>query len=144
VIVGYSYGSVIGSSVVDDHESIIGYAAISYPFGPLKLMLLSSLLPRSKSTKPKLFIMGSNDNFTSTKKFLDHMKSFPDPKEYHIVEEEDHFWVRSEEKILHYLLPWIEKIYQTTSSSTTTLHSVVTNNTNNTNSCTVCSHENKL
>jgi len=33
LLVGYSYGSAIACSVADDIEQIIGYAAISYPFG---------------------------------------------------------------------------------------------------------------
>jgi alpha/beta superfamily hydrolase len=33
LLVGYSYGSAIACSVADDIEQVIGYTAISYPFG---------------------------------------------------------------------------------------------------------------
>jgi alpha/beta superfamily hydrolase len=140
VLVGYSYGSVIAASVADESETIIGYAAVSYPFGPLRLMLLGPLLDKAKSKKPKFFITGAKDNFTSPKKFQHYLKHFPEPLEYHIIEDEDHFWSGTEEKITQYLLPWIESTVRTTSTAPSSLHC---ENTNNTNACPACS-QNKL
>jgi hypothetical protein len=117
ILIGYSYGSVIASSVTDECQNVIGYAAISYPFSPLKWILLGPLFDKAKSKKPKLFIIGSRDNFTTVNKFKERMKELPEPLEYHIVDEEDHFWVNSEQKITQLLIPWIQTTYQQRATS---------------------------
>ncbi len=68
----------IASSCVNELDEILGYVAISYPFGPYFFLYFgnSSLLSSSKSNKPKLFIIGDKDNFTSTSKFWDRMENF--------------------------------------------------------------------
>lgn len=54
-----------------------------------------------KSTKPKLFIIGDDDNFTSVSNFEKRTANMKEPKELVIVENGDHFW--AEKKDLVYL-----------------------------------------
>ncbi|EFA75687.1 hypothetical protein PPL_10740 [Heterostelium album PN500] len=107
IIVGYSYGAVIGSSVADSHQSIIGYTSVSYPFGPLTLMLLGPLLELGKSNKPKLFIQGDRDNFTGTSKYKSRTADFPHPTEVRLFENVDHFYGGREKLLAKEISKWI-------------------------------------
>mmetsp|Transcript_8168 Transcript_8168/g.9058 ORF Transcript_8168/g.9058 Transcript_8168/m.9058 type:complete len:227 (-) Transcript_8168:154-834(-) len=109
-LVGYSYGSVISCSVADEIRAVRAFAGISYPFGPLSLMLLGHLLEKANSTKPKFFIMGDNDNFTSISKFNRRLEALPDPKEQVILRGADHFYAGYEEELCQALQCWIEKL----------------------------------
>ncbi|KAF2076469.1 hypothetical protein CYY_002209 [Polysphondylium violaceum] len=112
IIVGYSYGSVIGSSVADEHDSIIGFTAISYPFGPLTLMLLGHLLePALNSPKPKLFVTGDKDNFTGVPKFKTRMSEMKGTRvESKIFEGVDHFYQNSEKMLSKEIAAWIHTL----------------------------------
>jgi len=110
LLIGYSYGSVITSSVAADHDQIIGYAAISYPFGPLRLMLLGWLLPRAKIDKPKFFIIGDNDNFTGKSTFMARYNDMPEPKSHSVVSGGDHFWSGNEAAVVIPVLEWARRV----------------------------------
>ncbi|KAN0055380.1 hypothetical protein ACTA71_008491 [Dictyostelium dimigraforme] len=114
IIVGYSYGSVIGSSIADQHDSIKAFSSISYPFGPLTLMLLGSLLKYAlDSPKPKLFLTGDNDNFTSVSTFKKRMKEFKhsDSLETKIFDGDiDHFYGGNERNLAKEISKWIIKV----------------------------------
>lgn len=69
--VGYSYGAGIACATVNDFDKIVGYVAISYPFGVYSLLYFGNgnLLNLAKSSKKqKLFISKSPLFFK--KKFL--------------------------------------------------------------------------
>jgi alpha/beta superfamily hydrolase len=111
LLVGYSYGSAIACSVADDIEQVIGYTAISYPFGPLTIMLLGYLLDKAKTTKPKLFLIGSNDNFTGVSKFNDRIAKFPEPKELYVFDDIDHFYFGKEIELAQKIDDWIRRTF---------------------------------
>jgi alpha/beta superfamily hydrolase len=67
--VGYSYGSAIACSVINELDIVRGAVAISYPFGVLTFILLGRLLPIAKTRKDCLWVIGDNDNFTSEARF---------------------------------------------------------------------------
>jgi len=108
ILVGYSYGSVIASSCVNQMDEIIGFAAISYPFGPLTFMLLGHLLEEGYIHKPKFFIMGKSDNFTSESTFVSSYNKFPEPKQMILLPDVDHFWFGHEKSLFEPLLEWVE------------------------------------
>eukprot|EP01125_Pyxidicula_operculata_P022118 TRINITY_DN889_c0_g1_i6.p1 TRINITY_DN889_c0_g1~~TRINITY_DN889_c0_g1_i6.p1 ORF type:complete len:250 (-),score=39.15 TRINITY_DN889_c0_g1_i6:15-764(-) len=108
ILIGYSYGSVISSSVANEIEEVIGYVAISYPFGPLTLMLLWHLLPLAQNcSKPKYFIMGSDDNFTGSSNFNTQIKSFSEPIQHLLLDNIDHFWNREEKLLCDNINTWV-------------------------------------
>eukprot|EP01133_Synstelium_polycarpum_P010576 gene10576-12303_t len=107
VIVGYSYGAVIGASVADKHDAIMAYTAISYPFGPLTIMMLGSLLEHARTQKPKLFLMGDHDNFTSLSKFKNRLKDMPGVVNFKIFEGVDHFYGGHEKTLAREVSNWI-------------------------------------
>lgn len=73
-LVGYSYGSAIGCSVVNDVDIIKGCIAVSYPFGVLTWILMGHLLNLAKTEKPCLWVIGTEDNFTSVSRFRQSVK----------------------------------------------------------------------
>ncbi|GAM19245.1 hypothetical protein SAMD00019534_024200 [Acytostelium subglobosum LB1] len=110
IIIGYSYGSVIGASVADMDDAIMAYAAISYPFGPLTLMLLGHLLDAAKSKKPKFFVIGDRDDFTGLARFRARIEEFPDPLESRIFVNVDHFYGGAEKQLAKELSGWINSL----------------------------------
>ncbi|CAI0555697.1 unnamed protein product [Linum tenue] len=92
LLVGSSAGSPIAGSSVDQIEEVVGYVSIGYPFG----MLASVLFGRHhkailQSQKPKLFIMGTQDGFTSVKQLQNKLKSAAGRVETHLIEGAGHF-----------------------------------------------------
>ncbi|CDI86767.1 hypothetical protein, conserved [Eimeria praecox] len=92
VIVGSSAGAPIGGSAVEQLQEIRGYVGIGYVFG-----LAASVLFRGhykkilQSSKPKLFIHGDEDGFTSTSTFISYFNSAEKPKEKRIIPMVGHF-----------------------------------------------------
>jgi len=114
LIVGYSYGAGIACATVNDFDKIVGYVAISYPFGVYSLLYFGNgnLLNLAKSSKKqKLFIMGTEDSFTSLNKFEHKFNEISDPKQKEIVPGASHFWSGKEEqlKLARLIDNWIEK-----------------------------------
>jgi len=75
ILVGYSYGAAISCSVMNELEIVKGAVAISYPFGVLTVILLGHLLEMAKTSKPIFWVIGAKDNFTSSARFLERVKS---------------------------------------------------------------------
>jgi alpha/beta superfamily hydrolase len=113
LLVGYSYGSGIASSVVNELDSIIGYVAISYPFGPFFFLYFgnNALQQQADSKKPKLFIMGANDDFTSLDTLQSKFNGFSEPKEMIVVDKVDHFWFGREEGLCLRIFEWLKSTF---------------------------------
>jgi len=110
LLIGYSYGSVISSSVAGEIDSVIGFCAISYPFGPLYLMLLGHLLNKIRVEKPKYFISGTEDNFTSVSTAKSSTANLPGSTKIDFVDEVDHFWGGFENILCEKILNWAQQI----------------------------------
>ncbi|TVU03843.1 hypothetical protein EJB05_50613 [Eragrostis curvula] len=85
-------GAPIAGSAVDKADRVIGYVSIGYPFG----LMASILFGRHhdavlKSEKPKLFIMGTKDGFTSVKQLQNKLKSAAGRVDTHLIEGAGHF-----------------------------------------------------
>lgn len=77
---------------MDQVEQIVGYVSIGYPFG----MMASILFGRHhkailQSPKPKLFVMGTRDGFTSVKQLQNKLRSAAGRVETHLIEGASHF-----------------------------------------------------
>ena len=95
VLCGYSYGSMISNSVAGEIDQVVGYISLSSPFPcywGLSLFNCGNFLKWSQTSKPKLLICGSGDQFTSSKKFQRFSASFPEPKKTVLVSGMDHFY----------------------------------------------------
>ena len=85
-------GAPIAGSAVDKALGVVAYVALGYPFGRLASILFGrhnkAIL---ESTKPKLFVMGTNDGFTSVKQLESKLKSAAGRVEMHLVPNVGHF-----------------------------------------------------
>lgn len=85
-------GAPIAGSAVDKIEQVVGYVSLGYPFG----MMASILFGRHhkailQSSKPKLFIMGTRDGFTSVKQLKNKLNSAAGRNDIHLIEGVSHF-----------------------------------------------------
>ncbi|XP_022968228.1 uncharacterized protein LOC111467526 [Cucurbita maxima] len=92
LLVGSSAGAPIAGSSVDLIEQVVGYLSLGYPFG----LTASILFGRHhkailQSPKPKLFVMGTRDGFTSVKQLQNKLKSAAGRNETHLIEGVSHF-----------------------------------------------------
>ncbi|XP_057954231.1 uncharacterized protein LOC131148513 [Malania oleifera] len=92
LLVGSSAGAPISGSAVDQIEQVVGYVSLGYPFG----LIASILFGRHhkailKSPKPKLFVMGTRDGFTSVKQLKNKLSSAAGRVETHLIEGTGHF-----------------------------------------------------
>ncbi|PIM98128.1 hypothetical protein CDL12_29394 [Handroanthus impetiginosus] len=92
VLVGSSAGAAIAGSAVDRVEEVIAYVSLGYPFG----LTASILFGRHhkailQSSKPKLFVMGTRDGFTSVKQLENKLKAAAGRNQTHLIEGVSHF-----------------------------------------------------
>eukprot|EP01083_Nonionella_stella_P042573 114947_1 len=92
VVVGSSAGAPIAGSAFKQLDFVVGYVGIGYPLGNLASVVFGSHYDAITSTdKPKLFIMGTADGFTSVSQFEDIFNKCQSPKFKHLVEGVGHF-----------------------------------------------------
>ncbi|OAY30235.1 uncharacterized protein LOC110631030 [Manihot esculenta] len=92
LLVGSSAGAPISGSAVDEINEVVGYVSLGYPFG----MMASILFGRHhkailQTPKPKLFVMGTRDGFTSVKQLQKKLSSAAGRVETHLIEGAGHF-----------------------------------------------------
>nr|AMY26644.1 x-pro dipeptidyl-peptidase (s15 family)- aminopeptidase activity, proteolysis [Linum usitatissimum] len=92
LLVGSSAGAPIAGSALDQLDKVVGYVSIGYPFGFAASFLFGKhYKPTLKSRKPKLFIMGSADWFTSVRQLKSKVKSCEGRAEMHLIQGAGHF-----------------------------------------------------
>ncbi|KAL6540453.1 hypothetical protein OROMI_024336 [Orobanche minor] len=89
---GFFQGAPIAGSAVDQIDRVIGYVSLGYPFG----LTASILFGRHhkailKSPKPKLFVMGTRDGFTSVKQLENKLKTAAGRNQTHLLQGVGHF-----------------------------------------------------
>eukprot|EP00271_Cylindrocystis_brebissonii_P007236 TRINITY_DN20538_c0_g1_i1.p1 TRINITY_DN20538_c0_g1~~TRINITY_DN20538_c0_g1_i1.p1 ORF type:complete len:241 (+),score=60.48 TRINITY_DN20538_c0_g1_i1:282-1004(+) len=92
LLVGSSAGAPIAGSAIDLVDAVKAYVGIGYTFGMAAGILFSAHFgPVLKSPKPKLFIMGTADGFTSPAQFRERMAKAAPPTRWHLVPGVGHF-----------------------------------------------------
>ena len=116
ILVGYSYGSLITGSASADMNECIASISIAPPFSVQHwLLLFNSSYHLRQSTLaqqlPRLFILGTRDNFTSEQVFQDMIEThFPNATGA-IVPEADHFFHRRETNVMDVIGQWLLEIF---------------------------------
>ncbi|ORY06192.1 alpha/beta-hydrolase [Basidiobolus meristosporus CBS 931.73] len=139
VICGYSYGSVISSSLrpMDFPNVKLFYAFISYPLSVVWLLTLwkcnwffkrveeimgiskipsspeQSSLNENIEPQPVLFIYGDSDQFTSLSSYQKWLRKFPAELQNiqpRLIEGCDHFWFGKENKIAQCIEDWLNEV----------------------------------
>ena len=85
-LAGYSAGAVFGLPVAVSDPRVRALVAISLPLGMMDLDAVRTC------PKPKLFVSGSQDDFTSESELKEFCQSCVEPKECAVIEGADHMW----------------------------------------------------
>jgi alpha/beta superfamily hydrolase len=95
ILIGSSAGAAVAGSVLDQVPAVKGLVAIGFTFGWCSSIVLGghygSIL---KSSKPKLFIMGDCDGFTSVSQLESRVRSMENAT-MHIISSGGHFSLES-------------------------------------------------
>ncbi|KAJ0084811.1 hypothetical protein Patl1_29868 [Pistacia atlantica] len=98
LLVGSSAGAPIAGSAVQEIPQVVGYVSLGYPFGMLASILFSRHHKNILETpKPKLFVMGTQDGFTSVKQLKNKLRSAEGRVETHLIEGVSHFQMEGPE-----------------------------------------------
>ena len=106
LVVGYSYGSIIGLSASASIPECIGVAAIAPPLSVRHWLYLFNgnyhlQQARERSNLPKLMVIGSRDNFTSESVFHDIIKTMPQNSTTGaVLKDADHFFFGREKELM--------------------------------------------
>ncbi|XP_057768783.1 uncharacterized protein LOC130988849 [Salvia miltiorrhiza] len=114
LLVGSSAGAPIAGSAVDKVEEVIGYVSLGYPFGWTASILFGrhhkAIL---QSPKPKLFVMGTKDGFTSVKQLENKLKNAAGSNQTHLIEGVSHFQMEGpayDEQMVNLILQFISSL----------------------------------
>eukprot|EP00930_Biecheleria_cincta_P031841 TRINITY_DN22090_c0_g1_i1.p1 TRINITY_DN22090_c0_g1~~TRINITY_DN22090_c0_g1_i1.p1 ORF type:complete len:307 (-),score=47.96 TRINITY_DN22090_c0_g1_i1:37-957(-) len=96
LIVGYSYGSIIGAAAAADIPAVIGYVTLGPPIDygwALYVFNMGHLRSQAADSehRPKLLVVGTDDQFCSTKSFQAFADELPEPKQSIVLKGVDHF-----------------------------------------------------
>lgn len=96
IIVGYSYGSMIGAAAAAEIPQCVAWAALGPPLGyswALYLWNAGSLRARAANSagKPKLLMLGTSDEFCSERSFQGFVQELPEPKKAVVLDGVNHF-----------------------------------------------------
>ncbi|MFC1872439.1 alpha/beta hydrolase [Chloroflexota bacterium] len=83
---GYSAGAAYSLSVAVDDDRVAAYVAVSPPLKMFDFAVLDGCV------KPKLMIIGGQDDITPIDIFEEFYQTLTPPKEHHIDPEAGHFW----------------------------------------------------
>ena len=122
-VVGYSYGSTIGAWALDKREAIASYVAIGYPRGgswwncgvmgaAAKWLMRDHFEALRASSKPKLFVHPSRDEFTSTatmERFVREKLQSGGKTELRVLNGHGHFTVTDDDDAVATIAQWIEE-----------------------------------
>ena len=97
-------------------KEVVGYVALGYPFGMLASVLFGRHnKPILASEKPKLFVMGTNDGFTSVKQLEAKLKTAAGRNETRLVSGAGHFEMEGPEfdrQMADYVVEFAESLQQ--------------------------------
>ncbi|XP_047308367.1 uncharacterized protein LOC124911880 [Impatiens glandulifera] len=92
LLVGSSAGAPIAGSAIDQVEQVVAFVSIGYPFGFMASILFGrhhkAIL---QSPKPKFFVMGTRDGFTSVKQLQGKLSAAKGRVETYLIEGASHF-----------------------------------------------------
>jgi alpha/beta superfamily hydrolase len=95
LLIGSSAGAAIAGSALDKVSQVLAYIGIGYTFGWLSSLIFGRHYDAiSKSMKPKLFIMGTEDGFTSVSQLKSRLKHMQNA-EMKLIDGVGHFSLES-------------------------------------------------
>eukprot|EP00541_Cyclophora_tenuis_P009989 CAMPEP_0116566692 /NCGR_PEP_ID=MMETSP0397-20121206/14594_1 /TAXON_ID=216820 /ORGANISM="Cyclophora tenuis, Strain ECT3854" /LENGTH=204 /DNA_ID=CAMNT_0004093603 /DNA_START=8 /DNA_END=619 /DNA_ORIENTATION=+ len=113
LLVGYSYGSLIAASASAGIPQCVGCISIAPPWSVKHWLLMFNSnyhirQAQSRESLPRLMVLGSRDNFTSEKNFLQMVDRFPsDYTTGAMLKGADHFFFRRERDLMDVIGEWL-------------------------------------
>lgn len=117
LLVGYSYGSLITGSASADIPNCVGCVSIAPPVSVKHWLLLFNSgyhvqQAKKRASLPRLMVIGTEDNFSTEKSFLDYVDSFPDSSTSGaLIKEADHFFNGREKDLMNVVGQWLLSTY---------------------------------
>jgi len=111
-VAGYSFGAAVASQPAAAHPRVRGYAGLSYPAGRLASVLLEAHWKEGVEAigvKPKLFVIGTNDQFADGRQLGASVAALQLPSDFVLVPDADHFWMRHEDRLTGPLVEWLQR-----------------------------------
>ena len=102
LLCGYSFGSTVAGGIINNSPKYVGYVAISYP-----ITFIPDFLDQARTLKPKFFLMGKKDDFTSVYALEQYFESLMVPKLMKLYDHVDHFWGGSERPMVNDVVDWV-------------------------------------
>ena len=91
IFAGFSFGAAVGVRAACPDERVTALIALGLPLQPVAEPSYDLDVLRS-STKPKLFVSGSRDQFASGAQLEEFVRTLPQPKKLVVIESADHFF----------------------------------------------------
>jgi uncharacterized protein len=108
VFAGFSFGAAIGLRPAANDPRVAALIALGLPVSPAGERTYDFDFLRS-STKPKLFLSGSRDQFGPRAELEALVDSLPEPKKLVIVERADHFFAGRLEPMREAITEWVKQ-----------------------------------
>jgi len=103
VLAGFSFGASVGLSVGVADARVTRLVGIGIPVGAWDFSFLR------ESTKPKLFVVGTEDEFAEQERVKDLVASLKEPKRLVMVEGADHFFAGKLDQVDRAIREWLGK-----------------------------------
>ncbi len=122
-------GAPIAGSAIGQVKEVVGYVSLGYPFGILASVLFGRHNKAClQSEKPKLFVMGTSDGFTSVKQLENKLKTAAGRIETKLVPGVGHFQLEGpdyDNLMIDFVTEFADSIVQNQpeASSSSDLHS---------------------
>ncbi|XP_024365338.1 uncharacterized protein [Physcomitrium patens] len=114
VLIGSSAGAPIAGAAIETLKEVVGYVSLGYPFGILSSVLFGRHNKVClQSQKPKLFVMGTNDGFTSVEQLESKLKTAAGRVEKRLVQGAGHFEMEGpqyDDQMVEYIITFAESL----------------------------------
>jgi alpha/beta superfamily hydrolase len=116
LLVGYSYGSLIVGSASAGIPNCIATVSIAPPFGVRHWLLAFNAdhhlqQAAANETLPRLFVIGSHDNFTSEANFKRIVEDHFPAATGAVLKDADHFFARRERDVMDVVGEWLLRAF---------------------------------
>jgi len=102
VLAGFSFGSWVGLRVGAEDARVSHLIGVGIPVNDSDFSYLR------ESTKPKLFVVGTRDQFAAQDRVESVVAEFPEPKRLVFIEDADHFFTGKLDQLDRAITDWIK------------------------------------
>jgi alpha/beta superfamily hydrolase len=109
IFAGFSFGAAVGLRAAYSDDRVLALIALGLPAVPIEGRVYEFEFLRA-STKPKLFVSGSRDQFAPPGKLEASVETFADPKKLIRIEGGDHFFEGRLKEMRETIEAWVKEV----------------------------------